>query len=279
MKRDVEVVTPEGVPLRFHLAGVGDRAGAFAIDFIIILVCSIGIALLATWATGGQAASWALAFAQLVIFAMQNFYFAWFEIRWLGSTPGKRRLGLRVIDRKGGQLTAGAVVARNFVRNVEVFLPLAVAAAPEQLWPDAPGWARLLAAGWTFVFLLMPLFNAHRLRIGDLVGGTLVVRIPRALLLPDVAGAPQAAELTFTDAQLDVYGIKELQVLEDVLRRAADPGGADLAARVADPIQKKIRWDGAPTPPVRFLTQFYAALRARLERRMLLGKRKADKFG
>jgi uncharacterized RDD family membrane protein YckC len=274
----VEVVTPEGVPLRFRLATPGDRASAFGIDFILIVVVCIGLILLASWASSGMRASWFWVFTQIAVFALQNFYFAWFEIRWLGATPGKRRLGLRVIDRKGGQLTASAVVARNLVRNIEVFLPLAVALAPEQLWPDAPGWARLLAGGWVFVLMLMPVFNKQHLRIGDMVGGTLVVMMPSAVLLPDVAAQPGAAKLAFSDAQLDVYGIKELQVLEEVLRRQAEPTGAEAASRVAEQIQKKIRWDGALETPEKFLGEFYAALRARLEHRMLLGKRKADKF-
>jgi uncharacterized RDD family membrane protein YckC len=274
----VEVVTPEGVPLRFKLAHAGDRASAFAIDFVLIMVVSVGLVLLASLATGGLGGSWAWAFTEIAVFLLQSFYFAWFEIRWLGATPGKRRIGLRVIDRKGGQLTASAVVARNLVRNIEVFLPLAVALAPEQLWPDAPGWLRLVAGAWTFVFLLMPAFNKQRLRIGDMVGGTLVVLMPKAMLLPDVAAQPAAARLAFTDAQLDVYGIKELQVLEGVLRSVASPQGYEAADRVAEQIQKKIGWDGAALPPEGFLGEFYAALRARLEHRMLLGKRKADKF-
>ena len=39
-----------------------------------------------------------------------------------------------------------------------------------------------LAAVWLLVFALMPLFNQDRLRCGDLVAGTLVVKMPAAVL-------------------------------------------------------------------------------------------------
>jgi hypothetical protein len=77
-----------------------------------------------------------------------------------------------------------------------------------------------------------------------------------------------------------VYGEFELQVLENVLR---DTGGADrdqTLGVVADKIQTKIGF----SPRInygqeeRFLREFYAAQRAHLEKRMLFGKRKADKF-
>ena len=90
--------------------------------------------------------------------------------------------------------------------------------------------------------------------------------------LVDIAPATERV-ITFTDAQLDVYGVYELQVLEDVLRRA----DASAMETVAQRIRHKIRWERRDEPPEPFLRAFYAALRARLEQRLLLGKRKADK--
>ncbi len=85
----------------------------------------------------------------------------------------------------------------------------------------------------------------------------------------------------FSEAQLSVYGIYELQVLEDVLRGEVRADTLEEAhAAVADRIAKKIEW-GAKIPKreaTRFLQEFYAALRAHLEKRLLFGKRKADKF-
>lgn len=92
-----------------------------------------------------------------------------------------------------------------------------------------------------------------------------------------------ASRLTFTAAQLDLYGITQLHLLESVLRDARTRPEALEA--VAERIQRKIGWVAPPeaSPPERpveaeeFLRAFYTAQRARLEHRLLLGERRQDK--
>lgn len=279
-----DVITPEGVPLRMTVADAGDRAAGFAIDVCIMFGVIIALALIAGFAGLDLQASWATAFLLVVIFFLRQFYFAFFELRWQGTTPGKRSIGLRVIDRRGGPLGSDAVIVRNLMREVEVFVPAAVLLAPEQLWPNAPGWARVVAGLWAGVMALMPLFNKDRLRVGDIVAGTMVVVAPKTFLMTDIGGlqASQAkADLVFTPEQLGVYGIYELQVLENVLREDSASYEHQMALHsVADRIKGKISWDPAmwKVDPERFLRAFYTALRAHLEKDLLFGKRKEDKF-
>jgi uncharacterized RDD family membrane protein YckC len=277
-----EVVTPEGVPLRFAVARVGDRMGAFLIDGTLIAgACVVlAVALIPLLSMRGVTAAVGL----LAFFLLRNFYFTWFECLWQGTTPGKRALGLRVIDARGGMLTPEAVFARNLMREVELFLPAVALLAPEALLPDVPRWMRLPALAWLLVFAALPFFNRDRLRVGDLVGGTMVVRSPRTLLRDDLSAAPgrragpAAAELAFTVEQLDLYGIRELHLLESLLREAR-PRREALQA-VAARIQLKIGWTAPPgTRPdaEAFLRAFYTAQRARLEHRLLLGERRQTK--
>jgi len=268
------IVTPEGIPLRIELARAGDRAGAFLLDALIQFGGAFFLLLLVEWVTGRED-SWGQAFALLAFFFVRTFYFIWFEIRWQGRTPGKRAVGTRVMDAAGGPLRSEAVIVRNLMRELELWIPLMFLIVPEQVWPDAPGWARLLFSLWAFVFLLLPLFNRNRLRAGDMVAGTVVVIAPRTVLLPDLGATAAEATYAFTDEHLGIYGIYELQVLEDLLRRS-DPGRKEAFEAVGKQIRKKIRWQG-DVKTERFLREFYQALRGRLERKMLLGKRKKDK--
>ncbi len=273
-----EVVAPEGVPLRFTLARAGDRVGAFLIDGVIVVGAAVLVAV-ATAALTLAARGVGLAAGLLAFFLLRNFYFTWFECRWQGATLGKRLLGVRVIDAHGGTLTPEAVFARNLMREVEFFLPLTALLAPEALLPDVPTWARPLALAWLFAFAFLPLFNRDRLRVGDLVAGTLVVLAPKAVLREDLSAHRRASSpaWTFTPEQLDVYGIHELQVLETLLRQPSR-NPATLEA-VAEQIRMKIGW--APgvgeVDAEAFLRAFYTAQRARLEHRMLLGERRQSK--
>jgi uncharacterized RDD family membrane protein YckC len=279
-----EVTTPEGVPLPFEVASGGDRAAGFMLDALIQFGLTYILFLLTIFAAGEGGGEWVLAFTFLIFFFLRNFYFIWFELRWQGATPGKRATRTRVMDADGGPLRGDAVVVRNLMRELEIWLPLGVLLAPDQFWPDAPGWARLVSGLWALVFALLPLFNRHRLRVGDLAAGTLVVKAPRAVLLADLGGKEvqrqekETRRYRFTPKQLDIYGIYELQVLEDLLRRRGLPKRRQTLHAVSVRIRRKIGWTGGEVETERFLREFYAALRARLEQKMILGKRKADKY-
>lgn len=294
--------TPEGLSLPFTVAPAGDRLGAFLIDLFLIVLGSVLVWVLAALAAAAGAEEVGLSFALLVSFILWNFYFILCEVQWGGATLGKRKLGLRVISRSGGPLTAEAVFARNLMRNLEFSLPLPVLFAPESFFPGAPGWTGLLAGAWVLVFAFMPLFNKDHLRCGDMVAGTLVVRAPASVLLPDLAARPapvrpqpraaafapaaappgQPEPFTFTREQLDIYGIQELQVLEDLLRRD-EQGTLDggILAEVCDKIKIKIGWPREEwnVPVAAFLQAFYRAQRALLEQKMLFGQRREKKRG
>ena len=273
-----ELVTPEGVDLRLKVGAYAERFSALLIDFAILFgslaVFSL-VALGVFWATKATWGSEALGVVWLLgVFLGRNFYFLIFEIGPRAATPGKRAMGLRVAAANGGRLTADMVFARNAMREVEVFLPLTFFAARGQ-GVDAA--LVSLGALWSLVFVVFPLFNRDRRRMGDLVAGTMVVKAPKKVLQPDLADTERTAArgIVFTPAQLDAYGIKELHVLEDVIRAGDRKATAEVAMR----IRAKIGWEGPTDLPDRtFLNAYYAGLRGRLESRMLFGRRRKDKF-
>lgn len=275
-------VTPEGVDLRLELGEAGQRAGAILLDAAIIigvliaatlLLGLLGIGAIGAMGRGGaemMAVIWLLGF-----FLLRNFYFVGFELSAAAATPGKRAMGLRVAARDGGRLRPAAIFARNAMRELEVFLPLSLLFGP-QGEGGVESWMYLLGFLWAGIFVFFPLFNADRLRVGDLVGGTWVVRTPKQSLVRDMAdeGAERLTRYDFTQAQIDAYGAKELHVLEDVLRQRDRKTMRAVAARIA----RKIDWThGEIDDDHDFLSAYYAALRKRLEARLLMGVRRRDK--
>jgi uncharacterized RDD family membrane protein YckC len=270
-------VTPEGVDLRLQVGAYTDRALALMLDALIIFAALIGLTILAGlagWATRSAAPGRAITIIWLLgSFVLRVGYFIGFELHARGATPGKRAMGLRVIARDGKRLTADAIFARNAMRELEVFLPATF------LFARGYGVdAALISLGaiWTGVFVIFPLFNRDRLRLGDLAAGTMVVKAPKIRLLGDIAAAAPdtLGGVAFSDAQLDAYGVKELQVLEQVLRSGDRRTLAAVAARIRD----KIAWDGpTDTPDRSFLNAYYAALRQRLETGLLFGRARRDK--
>ena len=275
-------ITPEGVDLRLELADAGQRAGAFLLDAAIIvgvlIVATVVVLLMgmgAVRAVGAKGAEILAVIWLLGFFLLRNFYFVGFELSAAAATPGKRIMGLRVAMRDGGRLRPGAIFARNAMRELEVFLPVAVLLAPTGEG-GVESWMYLLGFAWAAIFALFPLFNADRLRVGDLVGGTWVVRTPKRALARDMAddGAERLSRHAFTQEQLDAYGAKELHVLEDVLRQRDRKTVRVVAERIA----AKIGWTREPNDDdYDFLSAYYTALRRRLESRLLMGVRRRDK--
>jgi uncharacterized RDD family membrane protein YckC len=273
------LVTPEGAAIRLKLATAAERAGAFLIDiaiqWAIVIATLIGLNYLMA-GFGEGSANIAFAFWLVFFFFVRNFYYIFFEIGQRAATPGKRALGLRVAARNGGRLTANSVLARNFIREIEIGLPFQFALMGGD---GASGWMALFGLLWSGVFLLFPIFNKDKMRVGDLIAGTWVIRSPKTKLMHDITSANNTAEtasrFNFTTAQAEAYGIHELHVLEDVLRQST----VEIKQQVAARIRTKIGWKQQPgETDLAFLEAYYGALRRRLEQRMLLGERKADKF-
>ncbi len=287
------LVTPEGISLPVTVAGRGARVGALILDLLIILVL-MGVTSYALFTIAGGAAridrvmdgkgpaAQALQFLFIVwivaMFLFRNAYFLYFELGPRGATPGKRMTGIRIAARDGGRLTAEMVIARNLLRDIEMFLPIPLIA---MAGADS-GMAWLAAAGWLAIFLLFPFFNRDALRAGDVIAGSWVLERPRqklqaAMTAVEETGEAAAAADRFTfrfeDAELAVYGEFELKALERVLREDR----ADAIETVYQTIAEKIGRSDGWGAEQRFLSDYYTQLRARLEAGMRMGRRKADK--
>jgi hypothetical protein len=180
---------------------------------------------------------------------------------------------LRVVARDGARLTGAAVIIRNAMREIEVFLALSFLAS-QAADGTADTFLTIFALLWSGIFLFFPLFNRDRLRVGDMVGGTWVVQSEKAQLLEDLVGSSEHRRRKFTKAALELYGVYELETLETVLRNE----NPDAVATVASVIRTKagITDDG---DDYGFLSDFYAALSGHLESGLMVGRRRESKYG
>lgn len=275
-----QIITPEGVAINVDIADRGERLGAFLIDILIWFGATIliSIALLSTLLHGESDIGVTL--IAFLSFLLRNLYFIHFELAWQGSTPGKRATGLKVIDRKGGALTPAAIVARNLTREVEFFLPLQLL-FQFMVADGNESWQVLSTLAWVLLLAALPFFNRDHLRAGDLIGGTLVIAMPKRSLALDLtqSAARAASRFSFTTTQLQAYGAYELQVLEEILRRPDNAETWRIHREIAEKIIRRIGWQGSleGSSPKDFLQAFYAAERAELERGQLFGRYRDDK--
>jgi uncharacterized RDD family membrane protein YckC len=272
-----EIITPEAIPLTVELAPLSERATAFIIDFVFwnmavfLIVLPISLLIFAS-----VTPEIVIGLILLVSFLIRNTYFLHFELSWRGATPGKRIVGLRVIDRNGGPLLPSAVITRNLTREFEVFMPVTVLLSFQDV---AMGqWSQWLFLAWLLAIGAIPFLNRDSMRGGDLIAGTIVICLRRRSLLADQA--LNEFHYTFTDRQLLAYGNYELHVLEEVLRGAATSlYSKEMLRHIGEKIRNKIGWTTEVPLDLEesFLRDFYTAERAFLEREQLFGKVRLDK--
>ncbi|MBP9838354.1 MAG: RDD family protein [Proteobacteria bacterium] len=160
----MKINTAEQIALEFKPVGYGGRAIAYIIDF-----CIIWTILIAVWFTLFFISRFFMSYDALVksfqnfsssvflfVLAFVPYFSAWvysvnYEVGHQGVTPGKRIMGLRVIDKNGFPLTYKASIIRRIFVAIDM-LPFC-------------GMVAFLSINLT----------EKRQRLGDLVAGTLVV--------------------------------------------------------------------------------------------------------
>jgi uncharacterized RDD family membrane protein YckC len=206
----IEVETPEGIHLYLLPAGLAPRALAWLLDFLIRLaflwVMSIGLAF------SGRAGHGVFL---LILFVLLWLYPILFELFWQGQTPGKKVVGLRVVNADGTPVGWVASTTRNLLRAFDM-LPLAYAFG-----------------------VLASLFDPRGRRLGDMAAGTLVVhvpqppRAPQALGLaavdppPALARAEREALLEFAERHAQLSGERQIelaQLLQPITGASGEPG-------------------------------------------------------
>lgn len=158
----VTLQTPESVELEFVLAGIGNRALALLIDYLLLggilslLLIVWGIfstqflnLLEGTFGNISAFGNWLIALALLISFAIYVGYFIFFEVFWQGQTPGKRYTKIRVIREDGKPTGLAQATLRALLRPVDDSF---------------------------FVGFLLIIFGEREKRLGDWVAGTVVIQ-------------------------------------------------------------------------------------------------------
>jgi uncharacterized RDD family membrane protein YckC len=152
------IETPEQTTLDFHVAGIGSRFIALALDTMVQIAAGLIVGIGGAFTIAGlskywpTSEMWGSALMILFFFFLYFGYFAFFEILWTGQTPGKRWAKIRVIKDSGRPLTVAESIGRNLMRIVD--------------------WMPTLYA----VGIVSAILTKENKRLGDLLVGSLVVR-------------------------------------------------------------------------------------------------------
>ncbi|HEY8755933.1 MAG TPA: RDD family protein [Candidatus Dormibacteraeota bacterium] len=245
----LRVSTSDNVGIGYDIAGLGSRFIAQLLDSLIVGIIAFVAVAAVTSAVGGSdsqnAGLAALAAGGVTLFVYVG-YFTVCEVATGGRTPGKSAGQLRVLDLSGAAPTAGQLLLRNVARIVDVLLGVGV---------------------------LVMFWNSQSRRIGDLLAGTVVVRVRPSVSFA-AAVAPPPVLLRTPDAGpvidgVDRLGDRELSAIRTFLTR---PGlepplrarlALDMTTRLLDRMQVPASAPERQWPPELFLERLYLQLQGR----------------
>jgi uncharacterized RDD family membrane protein YckC len=218
-----EVETPENVTLTFDLAGPGSRTGAYLVDFFIRLNVGWGM----SWALSSFVPLFGegLPTGAIMVgfFLLEWGYSALFEGLRNGQTPGKQMFGLRVVKTAGYPIGIYDAVLRNLLRAADI-LPIGYGAG-------------LVCMGCT----------KRMQRIGDLVAGTMVIRVRDDRFERHIEAFQNLHPLLPNDC-LGRFHVSErtLDTIEKLVGRAHQLPKRrveEIASILAEPIAKQLGYD------------------------------------
>jgi uncharacterized RDD family membrane protein YckC len=230
MDEQISVRSVTGVDLTLNIAGPGTRSYAFVIDWHVRLLLSGAWLILAAYvlklslSARSPGALFSLVPAAVIYFL----YHPILEVAMRGRTPGKRVAGVRIVTRGGGAPSTAALLIRNVFRLIDSLPALYV------------------------IGLVTCFVTAHRVRIGDMAAGTLLV-------LDDAAAAKSLARLEALTAESRLP-LDTLELVDQILERWPSLG-SDNKRRIASSLLARIEPGG---DAARLAASSEAELHARL---------------
>lgn len=231
------IVTPEAVVLEFETAGMASRMLAALLDSVIqsLVLIAVLLAGLGLDRVGVEFGGLGTAFVYVVVFLLLFGYPAGFETLWRGRTPGKAAMGLRVVTVEGAPIRFRHAAIRAILGLIDKYVLSAV-----------PG-------------VLSLLLSRRNQRLGDLVGGTIVLRERSGAKAPHAIAFSPPPGLEGYVATLDVSALDraEYVTIRSFLLRSATlaaPARDGLARQLATPLLGRLRTTPPPgLPPELFL--------------------------
>lgn len=230
LDRGVEVETPEHVAIGYVLADLGSRFAALLLDVLILLGGALavgsGIPWLVSEIGGLPEALEGVGTAVLVAlgFLWVWGYFVYFEGLRDGQTPGKKRMGIRVVQDGGYPVDVRGAAIRNLLRLIDI----------------QPGITCVVGGA---AMMLHP----RTKRLGDLAAGTVVVRERSGAAIPEEAavegegpalGPPRLSEQEWT--ALAQYVARRETLAPEVRVPLAGRIAAHLDRHFADHPQRRV---------------------------------------
>ncbi len=222
----VNIETTQNINLHYKQASIGERLFAYAIDIIIFIIWMSVWFYVISKLDGFQL--W-----QIILSLPILFYSLLFELIFDGKTIGKMILSIKAVKLDGSELRFGDCLIRWIFRLVDI---------------------------WMFagsVGIISIILSNKSQRIGDIAGGTTVVKLSNETLFQNTAYIPVPDNYSPVYSKTYVLTDKDAQIIKEVLNtttgKETEITSITLLEKTKLAIQTKLAIDDPKEKPTVFL--------------------------
>lgn len=213
----VAINTTQNVVIDYEPAGLGNRILAGLIDSLFKFVyIFVWIIVLVATESFGMKNQTAVVILIVVIFLPLLFYDLLFEVFAQGQSLGKKIIKIKVVKLDGTQPSIGSYLLRWLIRFFEIDLL------------------------YGMVAIVAIASSKNKQRLGDMAGGTTVIRIRPAVTIKDtILQITQKTEYKIVFPQVITLTEKDLEIMKEVHEFYKKTGNREALVKLADKIKKK----------------------------------------
>jgi uncharacterized RDD family membrane protein YckC len=187
----------------------------------------------------------------LLLFLPIMIYHVVFEIIMNGQSIGKRIMGLRIVDEKGGKASISQFLIRWLLRISDVWMVVLLIIILRMAETGGRGenvFILLLALGFLITDIVLVVSSKKGQRIGDILAHTILIRINTRTSIEETVFQEVADNYVPSFPQIMQLSDKDINAIKSILETARKKGDFNMAANASEKIKSHLKIDSHMSP-------------------------------
>ena len=232
----IRIMTNFNIELEFPAAPFHRRLLAWFLDLLVLVMYIILAGRFLSWFNFrfSETAGWALFMLLMIPFLT---YHLIFEVTMNGQSPGKKIMGIRVVNENGGQPGIGQYIIRWLIRTSDyvLLIVLLILLSPHTSQYNYIDflWKMAITLGLLVTDIILVSSSQKNQRLGDMLAHTILIRSSQKLTIEDTVflDIEQSYIPSFPEVmKLSDRDINSLKSILDTARRKHDYKLAEMAS-------------------------------------------------
>ncbi|HYM94754.1 MAG TPA: RDD family protein [Chitinophagaceae bacterium] len=193
-----------------------------------------------------------LHFFSILLWVPVFIYHPFCEITLNGQSPGKKIMGLRVVNENGGKPGISQFLIRWLIRTADLMIVIIILLNVYILANKQLMWALIGSIGLLITDIVLVIATRKGQRLGDILAKTILIRINTRGSIEDTVFVDVADNYIPSFPQIMRLNDKDINAIKSILETAKKRGDYNMAAAASEKIKTHLQINSS-LPPFDFL--------------------------